>query len=182
MSDQNHKSVVFVGRCVQFLEAHAERVRKAIVALKTLQHTAEQFDHENVEVMAQAIIDSSLSPNVMRPATRQGVWSGSPPLRDVDPPFDPSAPTHEATHFQRIAAFFVKAANQAFSTASLSVGVGLSRGAVTTVLYTTHRDKFEKSPAKGATRWRMTPNAFQDALNARKTSEKAIVSHTALGD
>jgi hypothetical protein len=65
------------------------------------------------------------------------------------------------SNYQRIAKFFVMNGNGWFEAPRVGEALGLTRGTVATVFWTSHADKFQKEPIPGTARkkvWRLKPD------------------------
>ncbi len=84
---------------------------------------------------------------------------------ELDSPLNLRAPIRaKLANFARIRRFFKRHGNQWFQSSQIAHEVGLSRGTVATVLWTTHSTKFEQKPVPGAVKkklWRMRPEFLE---------------------
>jgi hypothetical protein len=184
---------------IEYLEGYSVRVQQALETLRTLEKFAGQFTTTQLQVMAQAVTSEGLSSttgnltNVTRFvhgnafATAVGPVSVATTVGDDDLPFDPNTPTREPddgerTIFQRVADLFVRHRNYAVSTSTLLNGLKLSRGALSTVLYTTHRDSFEKLKVKNQNRWRLKPEVYERLKAEAEAVTPSIADAKAKGE
>lgn len=94
-------------------------------------------------------------------AAELGIGDGSTATPKSLPPRDGSL-----SNFERIRNYFVRHSNQWEQAPRIGNALGMSRGTVATVLWTSHRDQFEQSAVDGSIKkkkWRLLPDVFQDA-------------------
>jgi hypothetical protein len=69
------------------------------------------------------------------------------------------------SNFARIRSFFVQHKNEWFEAPRIGEALGLTRGTVATVLWTSHADQFEKKPVEGSEKkklWRLRQDVYED--------------------
>jgi hypothetical protein len=72
-----------------------------------------------------------------------------------------------ASNFARIKQFFVDQKNDWFQAPQIGAALGLTRGTVATVLWTSHEDQFEKMPVPNSKKkklWRLKQDVYADAV------------------
>lgn len=159
-----------LAKLIGSLEAKKKAIEEALQALQILKGHAYLLPPEEAK---RLIHDAYMQCEKREPAEQGSLFPPSEPSCEAIEAEEEAKEESARTYYARIVNYFLSVNNKDSTTAEIREATGLTRSAISAVLYRTHRDNFARFIRPGYERiqlWRMEPAVYEVIKNTHDSA------------